>query len=463
LPDGGAYRVTGHIDGTGTDQSSMAVFWNQNGTWFCNVTAQSGTTSNHIQFLVSGGVPSVKTYHANNYTVRAYHERIILNESTTDNTRHYFGSDSFMQMIINEIYLNYETQLAYRIKHIGDTDTFFGFPNNNQFEVKTAGNHNIFCDATQTILYQAGGIKLRTISTGVKVTGEIQLTDANTKLLEGTSNSVRVQTNNGYVDIGPMNSSFSHFLTDRPQFYFNKQITIDGHCIPYTSLTKNLGNTSRLWNIIYSRYFESNSTQSRTKIRVWSGTTYGIGMQTGYTFGAINNDYVMSFQMSNTHNRGFWWGDTGHSNAQGAMSLSTQGKLTVAHSIRLGYGESDTTVPGATYRLDVSGKIRATDDILAYSDARVKTNVKTIDNALEKVTKLRGVSYNRIDSEDTSNKIGVIAQEVKEVLPEIVTKDNEGMYSVAYSKMAGVFIEAIKDLKAEINVLKEEIKELKSK
>ena len=48
-------------------------------------------------------------------------------------------------------------------------------------------------------------------------------------------------------------------------------------------------------------------------------------------------------------------------------------------------------------------------------------------------------------------------------MPEIVTKDNEGMYSVAYSKMAGLFIEAIKDLKAEINVLKEEIKELKSK
>jgi hypothetical protein len=503
IPDGGAYRVTGHIDGTGTDQSSMAVFWNQNGTWFCNVTAQSGTSSNHIQFLISGGVPSVKTYHANNYTVRAYHERIILNETGDDNSRHYFGSDSFMQMIESTINLNYNVDVNsnmtfgdnnfatfgnsgdLRIYHNGSNsviDTTTGSAGDLYLTANGSG-HDLYLRAADNIYIQPQGgengiicvgngevniyhnsvKKIMTQSTGAIIYGELQLNDANTKLLEGATNALRIQTNSGYVDIGPKNTSWCHFNTDRANFYFAQGASWNGHVLPYTSLNKNLGSSSNLWNITYSRYFESNNTQSRTKIRVWSGTTYGIGMQTGYTFGAINNDYVMSFQMSNSANRGFWWGDTGHSNAQGAMSLSTQGKLTVAHSIRLGYGESDTTIPGATYRLDVSGKIRATDDILAYSDARVKTNINTIDNALEKVTKLRGVSYNRIDSEDTSNKIGVIAQEVNEVLPEIVTKDNEGMYSVAYSKMAGLFIEAIKDLKAEINELKEEIKELKSK
>ena len=92
--------------------------------------------------------------------------------------------------------------------------------------------------------------------------------------------------------------------------------------------------------------------------------------------------------------------------------------------------------------------------MIAYSDRRVKENIKTIDNALDKVTKLRGVSYNRKDIEDKSTKIGVIAQEVKDILPEVVDQDGDDKYSVAYGNMAGVFIEAIKELKAEIEELK---------
>lgn len=99
---------------------------------------------------------------------------------------------------------------------------------------------------------------------------------------------------------------------------------------------------------------------ARVKFATWSDATYGIGMQTGYTYGGIANDYVISFQMSNNDTRGFWWGDTGHTNAQGAMALTTNGKLTVAHSVRVGFGESDTTVPGSTYALEVNGAFAAT-------------------------------------------------------------------------------------------------------
>ena len=61
--------------------------------------------------------------------------------------------------------------------------------------------------------------------------------------------------------------------------------------------------------------------------------------------------------------------------------------------------------------MDMSGNLTMAGDVTAYSDARVKENVKTIENALEKVLALRGVSYTRIDSEDKKTKIGVIAQE----------------------------------------------------
>jgi hypothetical protein len=97
--------------------------------------------------------------------------------------------------------------------------------------------------------------------------------------------------------------------------------------------------------------------------------------------------------------------------------------------------------------------ITAGADITAYSDAKLKENVVTIDNALEKVKALRGVFYNRIDTEDKSRKIGVIAQEVQEVLPEVVSTNNDTL-GVAYGNMVGVLIEAIKEQQTQIEELK---------
>jgi hypothetical protein len=128
---------------------------------------------------------------------------------------------------------------------------------------------------------------------------------------------------------------------------------------------------------------------------------------------------------------------------------SSSNKLYVLDNGDVGVNDSSPS-----YKLDADGTIRATGDVIAYSDRRVKENIKTIDNALNKVLKLRGVSYNRKDIDDKSTKIGVIAQEVLETIPEVVEKDLEDKYSVAYGNMAGLFIEAIKELKAEIEELK---------
>jgi hypothetical protein len=114
-----------------------------------------------------------------------------------------------------------------------------------------------------------------------------------------------------------------------------------------------------------------------------------------------------------------------------------------------------TTDPA--YKLDVDGTIRATGDVIAYSDVRVKENVQTVENALSKVISLRGVTYTRNDIEDKSRKIGVIAQEVLEVLPEVVQQDNEGNYSVSYGNIVGLLIEAIKEQQNEIKNLKNKL------
>ena len=91
---------------------------------------------------------------------------------------------------------------------------------------------------------------------------------------------------------------------------------------------------------------------------------------------------------------------------------------------------------------DDSGNWTAVGNVTAYSDERLKENIKTIPNALETVKKLRGVSFER---KDFSGKgIGVIAQEIEQVLPEVVV---DGEYkSVSYGNIIGLLIEAIKEL-----------------
>ncbi len=329
------------------------------------------------------------------------------------------------------------------------------------------------------------------------------------------------------------------------------------------------------------------AADTRDKYRVWTSSHYAIGMQSAITFGGLN-DYGMTFQFNDEADRGFWWGDTGHGKAAGAMALTTNGKLTVAHSVRLGYGESDTTTPGANYTLDVSGNslldgnlwidkkihtfttgtghvasfennntylmlrnpqgntcifmggtgdsnnyydngshrfrslggstyfaaINSTglrigtggsfasyrldvvgdakissgslgvgvnphstdgrgdfsNDVVAYStsDKRLKENIKPLDNALDKVMQISGVSFDWKELTKEEKKtihgneghdVGVIAQEVEEVLPEVVTTRDSGYKAVKYEKLVPLLIESIKELKKEINGLKTKLGE----
>jgi hypothetical protein len=122
-----------------------------------------------------------------------------------------------------------------------------------------------------------------------------------------------------------------------------------------------------------------------------------------------------------------------------------------------------TSGGGWRFRCDDSGNAIATGDVTAYSDRRVKENIHTIDNALDKVNNLRGVYYTRIDSEDKQRKVGVIAQETLEVLPEVVGKDTDGMYNVAYGNITALLIEGMKEQQTQIEELKKLVNKLTNK
>jgi len=110
--------------------------------------------------------------------------------------------------------------------------------------------------------------------------------------------------------------------------------------------------------------------------------------------------------------------------------------------------------------LTINGAITATGDITAYytSDKRHKNNIQTIPNALEKVTKLNGVTWEWNDDvhevTKSTPKTGLIAQEVQEVLPEVVKTRDDGFLALDYSKMMGLMVEAIKEQQQQIEKLR---------
>ena len=109
-----------------------------------------------------------------------------------------------------------------------------------------------------------------------------------------------------------------------------------------------------------------------------------------------------------------------------------------------------------------NGNATASGDITAYSDARIKTNIKPIDSSLEKVLKLTGVTYNRTDLDDKTTKIGFIAQEVQKIIPEVVTYNKEqDRYGVSYGNITALLVEAIKEQQIKIDNLTIEVENLK--
>jgi putative lipoic acid-binding regulatory protein len=127
-----------------------------------------------------------------------------------------------------------------------------------------------------------------------------------------------------------------------------------------------------------------------------------------------------------------------------------------------------------SYPLEVSEhvsniSIYAEYDVAAYSDIRVKTDIETITEPLDKVLKLRGVTFRRTD-DNASDRVmmGLIAQETEPIVPEVVvTNENPksdkryGHKSISYGNLTGLLIEAVKEQQEQIEELKQQVKEIK--
>lgn len=178
--------------------------------------------------------------------------------------------------------------------------------------------------------------------------------------VDDSGHYLQITTDYGYTRIGSANSTYSHFYTDRGQYYFNKRITVDE------------------------------------------------GVMQSY-----DENLILRRARSSTYQ----------------MTLSTS---------------------GATF----------THNVTAFSDARLKEDVKPIQNALSTVAKLQGVTYTRIDNEEKN--LGFIAQQIEEACPDLAElvvgemDDERKTKHVNYANMVALLVEAVKELKEEVDMLKGE-------
>lgn len=149
----------------------------------------------------------------------------------------------------------------------------------------------------------------------------------------------------------------------------------------------------------------------------------------------------------------------------GASAFSSTNAITVTNAATLYVGGrplagANTTIVGGwaiwvnSGNSRFGGDVTATGNVTAYSDERLKTDLVVIESALDKIDVLRGVCYTR--KVDGSRQTGLVAQDVQKVLPEAVV-EVDGFLTVAYGNLAGLFVEAIKELRAEIKELREQV------
>ena len=154
------------------------------------------------------------------------------------------------------------------------------------------------------------------------------------------------------------------------------------------------------------------------------------------------------------------WGIRNESKGYISFVTNTKERLIIKQNGNVGIGQTDPQ-----YKLEVNGQI-AVQSIYLTSDVRLKKNIVTIKNALDKVSKLRGVRFqwNNILSNGVKNtEIGLIAQEVEKVIPEVVSNNKEGFKSVEYANLVALLIESVKELKKENEELQQRLYSLENK
>lgn len=221
-------------------------------------------------------------------------------------------------------------------------------------------------------------------------------------------------------------------------------VSIDGNAATATSATTAGSVTNGLTTSNYSSYALPLSGGSMSGLVVGSPTAAGVTILNSNDNG---NFSVRSISSSST--------------SPASMSFHRPG----IYAINMGLDTDNVFKIGGwsagqiMMSLSGAGNMTLPGTLTINSDALLKENLVPLTGALDKVKAITGYNYNRIGSEKL--EMGVVAQEVQKVAPELVLEDSEGTLSVAYQNMVALLIEAVKEQSAEIAALKGQVKELR--
>lgn len=266
--------------------------------------------------------------------------------------------------------------------------------------------------------------------------------DTSSNMIFATVSSERMRiTSAGNVGIGTSSPTTKVTISAAAATAATGQLLVKDPSHSGVALVQGGAGEGYLWNI--TNNFLSIGTNNAEHIRILAGGNVGIGTASptnklevaGDIRLASGGDLKISAAVSGNdmalYNEN---GDLYFNNGTQRMFLSAAGNLAVGNNITAG------------------GDITATGNVTAYSDAKLKTGLTRIEGALDKVEKLAGYVYTRTDSGE--RQTGLLAQDVQAVLPEAVV--NGEYLSVAYGNMMGLVVEAIKELRAELNELREQ-------
>jgi len=266
-------------------------------------------------------------------------------------------------------------------------------------------------------------------ATGGFISGFLSNSDSiNASSTFGTINVDKLNYDEEYL-VSNINKKLS-FNSDKYSLWFNNN---NNQFISYSNGVYITSNNSPSTYIANSANFQINVKTSTTN-------ELHIGKNNNLEQSEITNTLLYS------HKKSIFFDTITYSNIENSLPciFTNSGNSNI---IQIGNNISPT--PNITgYQLNVNGSIGLTGNIFTNSDLRLKNNIRDIENPLEKILNCRGVMFNYLN--DDNINIGVIAQEIEKILPEVVESKNNGFKTVNYLSIIGVLIEAIKELNKKI-------------